>query len=418
MDNLQKYITEVGSRSKTASREMMCSSLLARNQSLMSISSELLKSKAKILKANSDDLNQSKNLSSAMVDRLTLTVSGVDALARGVLNISSLPDPIGNIEDIRQQPSGIKVGKMRVPLGVIGMIYEARPSVTADVAALTIKSGNAVLLKGGVEASKTNRAIMEAIIAGINQVGLIPSDCVQLVDPTNRRIVEELIRADAFVDLLVPRGGKSLIALVAEKATIPVLKHLDGVCHVFVDDSADLDKALAISINAKTQRLGTCNTMETLLVGAKIASEFIPLVLSQLEEFGIEIRACSETLKLYSNCVLAKEEDWYEEYLGPIVSVKIVDDVDDAISHITQYGSNHTDSIVSEDYSTISKFIRQVDSSSVIVNASTRFADGFEYGLGAEIGISTDKFHARGPVGLEGLTSAKWIVFGNGEIRK
>ena len=418
LDNLQKYITEVGSRSKTASREMMCSSLLARNQSLMSISSELLKSKAKILKANSDDLNQSKNLSSAMIDRLTLTASGVDALARGVLNISSLPDPIGNIEDIRQQPSGIKVGKMRVPLGVIGMIYEARPSVTADVAALTIKSGNAVLLKGGVEASKTNSAIMEAITAGINQVGLIPCDCVQLVDPTNRRIVEELIRADAFVDLLVPRGGKSLIALVAEKATIPVLKHLDGVCHVFVDNSADLDKALAISINAKTQRLGTCNTMETLLVGAKIASEFIPLVLSQLEEFGIEIRACSETLKLYSNCVLAKEEDWYEEYLGPIVSVKIVEDADDAISHITQYGSNHTDSIVSEDYSTISKFIRQVDSSSVIVNASTRFADGFEYGLGAEIGISTDKFHARGPVGLEGLTSAKWIVFGDGEIRK
>ena len=418
MDNLKKYVREIGARSKKASREMMRSSLSARNQSLMSISSELLKFKSKILKANSDDLSQSKSLSSAMVDRLTLTASGVEALARGVLNISSLPDPIGNIEDIRQQPSGIKVGRMRVPLGVIGMIYEARPSVTADVAALTIKSGNAVLLKGGVEASNTNRAIMEAITAGINQVGLIPCDCVQLVDPTDRKIVDELIRADAFVDLLVPRGGKSLIALVAEKATMPVLKHLDGVCHVFVDDSADLNKALAISINAKTQRLGTCNTMETLLVGAKIASEFIPLVLSQLEEAGIEIRACSETLKLYPSCVLAKEEDWHEEYLGPIVSVKIVEDADDAISHITHYGSNHTDSIVSEDYSIISKFIRQVDSSSVMVNASTRFADGYEYGLGAEIGISTDKFHARGPVGLEGLTSAKWIVFGNGEVRK
>lgn len=418
MDNLHKYITEIGSRSKTASREMMRTGLLARNQSLMSISSELLKSKSKILKANGDDLNQSKNLSSAMIDRLTLTASGIEALARGVLNISSLPDPIGNIEDIRQQPSGIKVGKMRVPLGVIGMIYEARPSVTADVAALTIKSGNAVLLKGGLEASNTNRVIMEAIKTGINKVGLIPCDCVQLVDPTDRRVVEELIRADAFVDLLVPRGGKNLIALVAEKATMPVIKHLDGVCHVFVDDSADLKKALAISINAKTQRLGTCNTMETLLVGAKIASEFIPLVLAKLEEAGIEIRACLETLKLYPSCVPAKDEDWHEEYLGPIVSVKIVEDADDAISHITQYGSNHTDSIVSEDYSTISKFIRQVDSSSVIVNASTRFADGFEYGLGAEIGISTDKFHARGPVGLEGLTSSKWIVFGNGEIRK
>ena len=418
MDNLQKYITEIGTRSKVASREIRHASLLARNQSLVSISSEILKFKTKILEANNEDLNQSKNLSSSIIDRLTLTASGIDSLAEGVLNVSSLPDPIGNIEDIRQQPSGIKVGKMRVPIGVVGMIYEARPSVTADVAALVIKSGNAALLKGGVEAAKTNSVLMEAILAGINQVGLIPSDCVQLVDPTDRRIAEKLIQADTFVDLLIPRGGKSLIKLVSEKATMPVIKHLDGVCHVFVDNSADLKKALAISMNAKTQRLGTCNTMETLLVGSEIASKFIPIILAQLEEAGIEIRACPETSKLHPNSILATEDDWYEEYLGPVLSVKIVKDADDAISHITKYGSNHTDSIVSEDYSTISKFIKQVDSSSVIVNASTRFADGFEYGLGAEIGISTDKFHARGPVGLEGLTSAKWIVFGNGETRK
>ena len=418
MDNLQKYITEIGTRSKVASREIRHASLLARNQSLVSISSEILKFKTKILEANNEDLNQSKNLSSSIIDRLTLTASGIDSLAEGVLNVSSLPDPIGNIEDIRQQPSGIKVGKMRVPIGVVGIIYEARPSVTADVAALVIKSGNAALLKGGVEAAKTNSVLMEAILAGIKQVGLIPSDCVQLVDPTDRRIAEKLIQADTFVDLLIPRGGKSLIKLVSEKATMPVIKHLDGVCHVFVDNSADLKKALAISMNAKTQRLGTCNTMETLLVGSEIASKFIPIILAQLEEAGIEIRACLETSKLHPNSILATEDDWYEEYLGPVLSVKIVKDADDAISHITKYGSNHTDSIVSEDYSAISKFIKQVDSSSVIVNASTRFADGFEYGLGAEIGISTDKFHARGPVGLEGLTSAKWIVFGNGETRK
>ncbi len=418
MDNSQKYITEIGTRSKVASREIRHASLLARNQSLVSISSEILKFKTKILEANNEDLNQSKDLSSSIIDRLTLTASGIDSLAEGVLNVSSLPDPIGNIEDIRQQPSGIKVGKMRVPIGVVGMIYEARPSVTADVAALVIKSGNAALLKGGVEAAKTNGVLMEAILAGINQVGLIPSDCVQLVDPTDRRIAEKLIQADTFVDLLIPRGGKSLIKLVSEKATMPVIKHLDGVCHVFVDNSADLKKALAISMNAKTQRLGTCNTMETLLVGSEIASKFLPIILAQLEEAGIEIRACLETSKLHPNSILATEDDWYEEYLGPVLSVKIVKDVDDAISHITKYGSNHTDSIVSEDYSAISKFINQVDSSSVIVNASTRFADGFEYGLGAEIGISTDKFHARGPVGLEGLTSAKWIVFGNGETRK
>ena len=418
MDNLQKYITEIGTRSKAASREIRHASLLARNQSLVSISTEILKFKTKILEANNEDLNQSKNLSRSIIDRLTLTASGIDSLAEGVLNVSSLPDPIGNIEDIRQQPSGIKVGKMRVPIGVVGMIYEARPSVTADVAALVIKSGNAALLKGGVEAAKTNSVLMEAILVGINQVGLIPSDCVQLVDPTDRRIAEKLIQADTFVDLLIPRGGKSLIKLVSEKATMPVIKHLDGVCHVFVDNSADLKKALAISMNAKTQRLGTCNTMETLLVGSEIASKFIPIILAQLEEAGIEIRACLETSKLHPNSILATEDDWYEEYLGPVLSVKIVKDADDAISHITKYGSNHTDSIVSEDYSAISKFIKQVDSSSVIVNASTRFADGFEYGLGAEIGISTDKFHARGPVGLEGLTSAKWIVFGNGETRK
>ncbi len=417
MGSLQKYITEIGTRSKVASREMRHASLLARNQSLVSISSEILKFKSKILEANNEDLSQNLNLSSSMIDRLTLNMSGIESLAKSVLNVSSLPDPIGNIEDMRQQPSGIKVGKMRVPIGVVGIIYEARPSVTADVAALAIKSGNATLLKGGVEATKTNSIIMEAILAGINKVGLIPCDCVQLVNPADRRIVETLIQADTFIDLLIPRGGKSLIKLVSEKATMPVIKHLDGVCHVFVDNSADLKKALAISINAKTQRLGTCNTMETLLVGNEIASKFIPLTLSQLEKAGIEIRACEETVKLYPNSNLATEEDWYEEYLGPILSVKIVKDVNDAIYHITKYGSNHTESIVSEDYSTISKFIKQVDSSSVIVNASTRFADGFEYGLGAEIGISTDKFHARGPVGLEGLTSAKWIVFGNGEIR-
>ncbi|MDC3159954.1 glutamate-5-semialdehyde dehydrogenase [Pseudomonadota bacterium] len=418
LDSLQNYIREIGTRSKLASREMMGASLLARNRSLVSISSEILKFKSKILEANNYDLSKSKNLSSSMIDRLTLNASGIESLAAAVLSVSSLPDPIGNVEGMRQQPSGIKVGKMRVPIGVVGMIYEARPSVTADVAALTIKSGNAALLKGGVEAAETNSVLMEAILTGINQVGLIPCDCVQLVDPTDRKIVEKLIQADTFVDLLIPRGGKSLIKLVLEKATMPVLKHLDGVCHVFVDKSADLKKALAISMNAKTQRLGTCNTMETLLVSTEIASKFIPLILSQLERVGIEIRACSETSKLYPNCILATEEDWYEEYLGPVLSVRIVKDADDAISHITKYGSNHTDSIVSEDYSTISKFIRQVDSSSVIVNASTRFADGFEYGLGAEIGISTDKFHARGPVGLEGLTSAKWIVFGNGEVRK
>ena len=418
LDNLEKYIAETGAKAKLASKKMKGSSLFARNQTLVSISAELLRFKDKILEANLEDLKHNKDLSSSMTDRLKLTSSVVDAVAEGIINVSSLPDPIGNIEDMRQQPSGIKVGKMRVPIGVIGVIYEARPSVTADVAALAIKSGNAVLLKGGSEATLTNKTIMEAINIGINKVGLIPIDSVQLLSATDRKIVDKLVQAEAFVDLIVPRGGKSLIALVAEKARIPVIKHLDGVCHVFVDDRADLKKALAIAINAKTQRLGTCNTMETLLVGKKIASEFFPIIFDRFDKAGIEVRVCSQTFESYPNLKLACENDWYEEYLGPILAVKIVENVDDAIFHITKYGSNHTDAIVSEDYSNINKFIREVDSSSVIVNASTRFADGFEYGLGAEIGISTDKFNARGPVGLEGLTSVKWLVFGNGDVRK
>jgi glutamate-5-semialdehyde dehydrogenase len=351
-----------------------------------------------------------------MVDRLTLSGKSVAAMAEGLRQIAQLPDPVGEISNLRYRPSGIQVGHMRVPLGVIGIIYESRPNVTADAAGLCLKAGNAAILRGGSEAIHSNKAIGACVHEGLRAAGL-PERAVQVIETTDRAAVGELITMKEYVDIIVPRGGKSLIERVSNEARIPVLKHLDGVCHVYVDDRADLDKALRIADNAKTQRYGTCNTLETLLLHRDIAAAILPPLAKIYIDKGVELRGDAAACALVAQMKAASEEDWYAEYLAPILAVRVVDDLDQAIDHITQYGSQHTDAIVTEDWSRARRFLREVDSSSVMVNASTRFADGFEYGLGAEIGISTDKLHARGPVGLEGLTSLKWVVLGDGHIR-
>jgi glutamate-5-semialdehyde dehydrogenase len=352
-----------------------------------------------------------------MVDRLALTQKGVAAMAEGLCQIAQLADPVGEISDLNYRPSGIQVGRMRVPLGVVAIIYEARPNVTADAAGLCLKSGNAAILRGGSEAIHCNQAIAECVHEGLEVAGL-PKTAVQVIEVTDRAAVGELITMKDYVDIIVPRGGKGLIERVSADARIPVLKHLDGICHVYIDDRADLDKAIRIADNAKTQRLGTCNTMETLLVHKNIAAHVLPPLCEIYARKGIELRGDERTRAIVSGMTAATEEDWYTEYLAAILSIRVVDDLDHAIEHITAYGSQHTDAIVTEDFSRARRFLREVDSSSVMVNASTRFADGFEYGLGAEIGISTDKLHARGPVGLEGLTSQKFIVLGDGQIRE
>jgi len=409
----------VGRQAREASRLMAMAETNAKNRALLAIAAAIRRDAAKLLAANAEDLAAAKSagLDDAMLDRLTLGAKGVETMAEGLEQIARLTDPIGEISGLKFQPSGIQVGQMRVPLGVIGIIYEARPNVTVDAAGLCLKAGNAAILRGGSEAIRCNRALAALVHEGLRTAGL-PEAAVQVVDTTDRAAVGELITMREFVDVIVPRGGKGLIERISNEARIPVIKHLDGICHVYIDDEADIAKAVRIADNAKTQRLGTCNTMETLLIAEKIAAQVLPPLAKIYADKGIELRGCPQSRALISSMKVATEEDWRTEYLGPILAVRIVAGLDEAIAHINAYGSQHTDAIVTENYTRAMHFLRAVDSSSVMVNASTRFADGFEYGLGAEIGISTDKLHARGPVGLEGLTSLKWVVLGNGEIRQ
>jgi glutamate-5-semialdehyde dehydrogenase len=418
MDNIKQYMHGLGANARAASRAMANADTNAKNQALTHIANAILREKTSLLTANKQDLEAAKaaGLDAAMLDRLTLTEKSINAMAEGLLQIASLSDPIGQMSNFKYMPSGIQVGQMRVPLGVIGIIYEARPNVTIDAAGLCIKSGNTAILRGGSEAIHCNQALAKLVHEGLEKVGL-PKSAVQVVETTDRAAVGELITMKQFVDVIVPRGGKSLIERISNDARIPVIKHLDGNCHVYVDDDADFDKALRILENSKTQRLGVCNTAESLLIARSVAKEMLPKLAAMLMSKGVEIRGCAETCALVKEAKVATDEDYYTEYLAAIISCKVVSGVDEAIAHINQYSSQHTESIVTENYTHARKFLREVDSSSVIVNASTRFADGFEYGLGAEIGISTDKLHARGPVGLEGLTSLKYVVLGDGHVR-
>jgi glutamate-5-semialdehyde dehydrogenase len=417
--DIQSYMHSIGRAARTASRAMTKAETGAKNDALMTMAQAVERDIARLLDANRKDVEaaRAKGLEAAMVDRLTLTPKSVSAMAEGLRQIAQLPDPVGEISGMSYRPSGIQVGRMRVPLGVIGIIYEARPNVTADAAGLCLKSGNAAILRGGSEAIHSNQAIGACVHEGLKAAGL-PETAVQVIETTDRAAVGELITMKDYVDIIVPRGGKGLIERISSESRIPVLKHLDGVCHVYIDDKADLDKAIRIADNAKTQRYGTCNTMETLLVHKDIAARVLPPLAKIYLDKGVELRGDDAARAIVAQMKPATEEDWYTEYLAPILSVRIVDGVDHAIDHITVYGSQHTDAIVTEDITRARRFLREVDSASVIVNASTRFADGFEFGLGAEIGISTDKLHARGPVGLEGLTSLKFIVLGDGQIRQ
>ncbi|MEW5889912.1 MAG: glutamate-5-semialdehyde dehydrogenase [Pseudomonadota bacterium] len=416
--NVKDYMRELGRRARAASRAMAQASTAAKNAALAAMAAEIRARRETLLAANARDLEEAlaTGLEPALIDRLTLSPKGVEAMAQGLEQVAALPDPVGEISDLQRRPSGIQVGRMRVPLGVIGIIYEARPNVTADAAALCLKSGNAAILRGGREALHCNQAIAACVRAGLAAAGL-PEAAVQVVETTDRAAVGELITMPEYVDIIVPRGGKGLIERIAREARVPVIKHLDGICHVYIDDEADLDKAVRIADNAKTQRYGTCNTMETLLVASSIAARVLPPLARIYFDKGVELRGCAASRALVPQMKEATEEDWRTEYLAPILSVRVVAGLDAAIEHINTYSSQHTDAIVTENYTKALRFLREVDSSSVMVNASTRFADGFEYGLGAEIGISTDKLHARGPVGLEGLTSLKWIVLGAGEVR-
>ena len=416
--DIKHYMTTLGHQARDASRVLARADTGAKNRALAAIAAAIRRDQAKLQAANDADVARARRdgYGAALLDRLQMSDKTLRGMAEGLEQIAALPDPVGEIADLKYRPSGIQVGKMRVPLGVVGIIYEARPNVTADAAGLCLKSGNAAILRGGSEAIESNRAIAACVAEGLAEAGL-PPHCVQVVDTTDRAAVGELITLKDYVDVIVPRGGKGLIERLINEARIPVIKHLHGVCHVYVDDRADLAKALAIADNAKTSRYGTCNTMETLLVHAAVAQQFLPRIGEVYRAKGVEMRGCEQTLALLPGIVAASEADWHEEYLAPIVSIRVVADIDAAIDHIARYGSQHTDAIVTEDYTRARRFLREVDSASVMVNASTRFADGFEYGLGAEIGISTDKIHARGPVGLEGLTSQKWVVLGDGQIR-
>lgn len=416
--SVKEYVQKLGQKARVASRRLARASSAEKNAALMAIAASIRRDKAILLAANQEDMAAAREsgLEPALIDRLALSAAGVEKMAEGIEQVVALPEPIGEMTDIRYRPTGIQVGRMRVPLGVIGIIYEARPNVTADAAALCLKSGNAAILRGGSEAICCNRAIARLIAEGLEVAGL-PADCVQVVDTTDRAVVGELITLRQYVDVIVPRGGKGLIARLLAESRVPMIQHLDGNCHVYVDDDADADKALKIVENAKTQRYGTCNTAESLLVARSVASVLIPRLAGLLIGKGVEIRGCVETRALVPEATAASEEDYAAEYLAPIISLKVVAGIDEAIEHINTYSSHHTDAIVTENHPKAMRFLREVDSSSVMVNASTRFADGFEYGLGAEIGISTDKLHARGPVGLEGLTSQKWIVLGDGHVR-
>ncbi len=410
--DLKAYVLQIGRRARIAAREVARADTETKNRALLVAAKALRRDAKKLIAANAADLITARagGKDAAFIDRLTLTGDIVEQMAAGLEQVAKLPDPVGEISDLHQQPSGIRVGRMRVPLGVIGIIYESRPNVTADAAALCLKSGNACVLRGGSESVRSNLAIAACVHEGLKAAGL-PETAVQVIGTADRAAMGE------FVDVIVPRGGKELIERVMRESRIPTIKHLDGVCHVYVDESADPDKAIRIADNAKTQRYGVCNAMETLLVNEKIAPAVLPPLAKIYTDKGVELRGDAEARKLVAGMKPAAEEDWYAEYLAPILAVRVVKDLDAAMNHIAKYGSQHTDAIVTEDEARAKRFLREVDSSSVLVNASTRFADGYEYGLGAEIGISTDKLHARGPVGLQGLTSQKFVVFGSGQIR-
>ena len=416
-------MSNVGQAARDASRAIGRASTAQKNQVLIAIANRISEQSGVLKKANALDLaaGKEKGLDAALLDRLELTDERINSMAEGLRQIASLPDPIGVISNMAYRPSGIQVGQMRVPLGVIGIIYESRPNVTADAAGLCLKSGNAVILRGGSEAIHSNQAIAECIKHGLELAGL-PADVVQVIETTDRAAVGELLRLKDSVDVIIPRGGKSLIERISNESEVPVIKHLDGICHVYIDDEADKKKALDVAFNSKTQRYGTCNTMETLLVADSVVSDILPELARMYVDAGVELRGDDRSQSLLKShdidVISAVEDDWATEYLAPILSIKVVADIDAAIRHINQYSSQHTESIITESYTRSRRFLREVDSSSVMVNASTRFADGFEYGLGAEIGISTDKLHARGPVGLEGLTSQKYVVLGDGHIRQ
>lgn len=417
--DVTKYMTELGRAAREAASEMASVNTAQKNQALIATAEIIEGRREQLVAANTLDMENGRanGLEEAMLDRLELTPARIDTMIEGLKQVAALPDPVGIINDLKYMPSGIQVGKMRVPLGVIGIIYESRPNVTVEAASLCIKSGNATILRGGSESINSNQAIAECIAMGLEQAGL-PATGVQVVTTTDRAAVGALITMPEYVDVVVPRGGKGLIERISRDAKVTVIKHLDGICHVYIDKDADLEKALAISVNAKTHRYGTCNTMETLLVDESVTSEILPVLAEAYAAKGVELRACDKSAAILDSCVPATEEDWSTEYLAPVLAVKVVSGLDEAITHINHYGSHHTDSIVTENYTTGRQFLTRVDSSSVMINASTRFADGFEYGLGAEIGISTDKIHARGPVGLDGLTSEKYVVLGDGHIRQ
>ncbi len=416
--DIAAYMRDLGERARAASRVLARADTTVKNQALAAIADHIDRRRDALAEANRGDLEAgaAKGLDPALLDRLKLTTARVDAMIEGLHQIARLPDPVGTITDLTYRPSGIQVGRMRVPLGVVGIIYESRPNVTADAAALCLKSGNAIVLRGGSEALRSNQALARSIRYGLEQAEL-PADGVQVVATTDRSAVGAMVAMPEFVDVIIPRGGKGLIERISREARVPVIKHLHGVCHVYIDAAADPEKAFNVALNAKTQRYGTCNTMETLLVAEDIAETILPGLGAAFRERDVELRGCPRTREILPYALEATEADWDTEYLAPILSVRLVANLDAAVGHITRHGSQHTDAIITEDYSRARRFLREVDSSSVMVNASTRFADGFEYGLGAEIGISTDKFHARGPVGLEGLTSAKFVVLGDGEIR-
>ncbi len=419
MSDTASYMRNLGELAREASREIARATTAQKNAALQETARAIDAARENLMAANKTDLEAGaeKNLEPALMDRLELTDGRIDTMIEGLRQVAALDEPVGAVSDLKYRPSGIQVGRMRVPLGVIGIIYESRPNVTCEAASLCLKSGNATILRGGSEALHSNQAIAQCIRAGLEYADL-PAAVVQVIDRRDRDAVGELITMPQYVDVIVPRGGKGLIERISQDAKVPVIKHLDGNCHVYVDDRADLEKSVSVTVNAKTQRYGTCCTLESLLVAKAVASEFLPALESALAEHKVELRGCEKTRAIIDSAIAATEDDWYTEYLAPILSIKVVDGLDQAIAHINQYSSQHTDSIMTEDYNRAQRFLREVDSSSVMINASTRFADGFEYGLGAEIGISTDKLHARGPVGLEGLTSLKYIVLGDGHIRQ
>ena len=416
--DIKAYMAELGSKARTASRHIAKATTAQKNAALLNIADSINQNREALLDANQQDMaaGKQKGLEAALLDRLELTDARVNGMLEGIKQVAKLDDPVGEINDLKYRPSGIQVGRMRVPLGVIGIIYESRPNVTCEAASLCLKSGNATILRGGSEAIHSNRALANCISSGLDAAGM-SEHIVQVIEMTDRAVVGELIASPEYVDVIIPRGGKGLIERITREAKVPVIKHLDGNCHLYIDDSAELDKSITVAVNAKTQRYGTCCTLESLLVANSIAGRVLPRLCERYANHDVELRGCEKTQHLIAGVKAATEEDWETEYLAPILSIKIVEGITEAINHINKYSSQHTESIMTEDHEHAQRFLREVDSSSVMVNASTRFADGFEYGLGAEIGISTDKLHARGPVGLEGLTSQKFIVLGDGHIR-